>query len=211
MKIACKRQNLQNLHQMGVLRTNRWIRKIRAYQGPWYPTVTHPGTQPAHMGTQLASYAGARGLTAVLPSWRWRVNFGIRSPVAPMRHVAAGTVGAGTGPILSFWVYSRHVRKVKCICRPSGRSNNQNFKILRVCLHSANHPRTRDRSRIRYAEQIIVITPLSSSRLICGVRTLVVYFRIRPCWSGVRYVMMRFSGTSGAAKSVLQLYSGSAA
>ena len=157
MKIACKRQNLQNLHQMGVLRTNRWIRKIRAYQGPWYPTVTHPGTQPAHMGTQLASYAGARGLMAVLPSWRWRVNFGIRSPVAPMRHVAAGTVGAGTGPILTFWVYSRHVRKVKCICRPSGRSNNQNFKILRVCLHSANHPRTRDRSRIRYAEQIIVV------------------------------------------------------
>ena len=140
---------------MGVLRTNRWIRKIRAYQGPWYPTVTHPGTQPAHVGTQLASYAGARGLTAVLPSWRWHVNFGIRSPVAPMRHVAAGTVGAGTGPILTFWVYSRHVRKVKCICRPSGRSNNQNFKILRVCLRSSNHPRSRDRSRIRDAESTI--------------------------------------------------------
>ena len=156
MKIACKRQNLQNLHQMGVLRTNRWIRKIPAYQGPWYPTVTHPGTQPAHVGTQLASYAGARGLAVVLPSWRWRVNFGIRSPVAPMRHVAAGTDGAGTGPILTFWVYSRHVRKVKCICRPSGRSNNQNFKILRVCLRSSNHPRSRDRSRIRDAESTIV-------------------------------------------------------
>ena len=155
MKIACKRQNLQNLHQMGVLRTNRWIRKIRAYQGPWYPTVTHPGTQPAHVGTQLASYAGARGLTAVLPSWRWRVNFGIRSPDTPMRHVAAGTDGAGTGPILTFWVYSRHARKVKCICRPSGRSNNQNFKILRVCLRSSNHPRSRDRSRIRDGERII--------------------------------------------------------